>query len=58
MSNAFKLSSHASGTALLVPTIEGYQTESPASFCFWRSSASRLIICCRFDSSVTRSKAC
>ena len=27
--------------------IEGYQTGSPASFCFWRSSASRLIICCR-----------
>ena len=35
--------------------IEGYQTGSPASFCFRCSSASRLIICCRSDSSVTRS---
>ena len=35
--------------------IEGYQTGSPASYCFRRSSTSRSIICCRSDSSVTRS---
>ena len=35
--------------------IEGYQTGSPASFCFRRSSASRSIICRQSDSSLTRS---
>ena len=32
MSNALSFHRYASGTALLVPTIEGYPTKSPASF--------------------------